>query len=183
MILVTTTRHATPPVRRLAKELAWVLGYARRINRGKMSMNEVALLAQSMRASRVIIVGRGLHGNPAGVSFLKISDDGTSEQILSLRLRGVVFSRVSNRPKTPETKLPVVSIGSSEEYGEDIALAFDTVYLGRYSLEDLRSFTSYSRVIAVERVESKGITLVLKFLEMGEPIGPKLLVRKIKTYF
>lgn len=182
MIFVTTCRHATPPVRRLAKEIAWVLGHARKVNRGRMSLAGVVLMARNMGASRVIVVGRGLHGNPGIITFLNAEGGDEGRRILSLSLRGVVFSGMKSRPPVPESHLPVVSLGASEEIAENLAFAFDTVYLGSYALEDLASFSSYSRVIAVEGVKSRSLALVLKFLEKGEPIGPKLLVKRLNSY-
>lgn len=180
MILVTTTRHATPPVRRLAREIAWSLGFARKVNRGRMSLDELLLLARRVNASRIIIIGRGLYGNPGRLLFLGVSGEVEMKKILFLHLKGVVFSGMRNKPPLPAYRLPIVSLGVTDDVAERIALGFDALYLGRYSLEELRNFKSYSRVIAIEPINRKG--LVLKFLERGEPLGPRLLVKTLQGY-
>lgn len=176
-ILVTTCRHATPPVRRLAREIAWSLGFAKRVNRGRMSFAEVTELAKTWGAKRVIVVGRGLHGNPGLVLFVSTAEGEEGRLVLSLRLRGVVFSGLKRRPPKPEVKPPVVSISTEDELAEVLALALNTIYLGAYTLEDLKMFSTFKRVVALEPVRQKGFIGVIKFLEEGGEIGPKLLVR------
>jgi len=176
--LVTTSRHATPPVRRLAREIAWSLGLAVRVNRGRMNFEEVVELARSRNAERVIIVWRGLHGNPGAVLIVDVTEE--ARFVLVLVLRGVVFAGLKARPPLPEVKPPVVSLGAEDELAEELALALNTVYLGAHTVEDLRGFSTYRRVVALEPVKRRDFVAVVKFLDQGEELGPKLLVRHVK---
>lgn len=179
--LVTTCRHATPPVRRLAKELAWSLGFAKKVNRGRMSLGELLATAKSMGASRLLIVGRGLHGNPGFLQIVSTQGDGYGELLMTIRLRGIVFGRLKRRPQPPESQLPVVSLNNAEEFAEDLAVSLATIYLGNYTADDVKKFVSYTRVIAVEGVGKRDFVAVIKFLEGGGELGPKLLVRNFTS--
>jgi len=58
MILITSSRRPTQLVRRLCNDLNRTIPNSVRVNRGKMSLREIAIEASSQEADRVIIVER-----------------------------------------------------------------------------------------------------------------------------
>ena len=181
-LIVTTTRRANPRVRSLAKELALSLYSALRINRGKMSLPELAAVARSYGAVRVIIVCRGLYGNPGRLLFLDTSYEEVRFFPLILALSGVKLAREQGvKPTPPPSQTPVVpspSIGENADFAQELAAALDLPYLEVESVGELSPFCH--RALVVEWVGSERTKHVIKFVSCssGEPEGPKLFVRK-----
>ncbi|MEM0223820.1 MAG: hypothetical protein QXT33_04425 [Thermofilum sp.] len=184
-IVISTTRHVTPPVRRLARELSYALWSAKRVNRGGSSFSELILRARSLGARRLIIVGRGLHGNPGRIVFFDIGGTQT-RPLLLLRLRGVAFPEKLRSIRRPSARILVVSVGrcseESEGIAEDIAYAVNSSYLGCLDEKDLKTFRE-ARVLVVEHVLEEHLAYVLKFIDNSQEIGLKILVKSTKVYY
>lgn len=184
-IVISTTRHVTPPVRRLARELSYALWSAKRVNRGGSSISELVLRARSLGAKRLIIVGRGLHGNPGRVAFLDIGN-AQVKPILLLRLRGVAFPERLRSIRRPAARILVASVGRCLEepvsIAEDVAYAVNSAYLGCLQEEDLKAFKD-ARVLVIEHVLKENLAYVLKFIENSQEIGLKILVKSAKIYY
>ncbi|MEM0376428.1 MAG: hypothetical protein QXI90_01440 [Thermofilum sp.] len=184
-IVISTTRHVTPPVRRLARELSYALWSAKRVNRGGSSFSELILRARSLGARRLIIVGRGLHGNPGRIVFFDIGGTQT-RPLLLLRLRGVAFPEKLRSIRRPSARILVVSVGrcseESEGIAEDIAYAVNSSYLGCLDEKDLKTFRE-ARVLVVEHVLEGRLAYVLKFIDNSQEIGLKILVKSTKVYY
>ena len=176
--LVTTTHRSNPRVRSLAKELARSLPRAVRVNRGKMSLAEVVERAKSLGASRVVIVGRGLRGNPGRVEIL----EGLNPPFVSLvlKLRGVKLARELGVRPTPPLSAAVVAqpVPAAVEFAHELAAAMDLSILEGVRPEDLAD--SYDSVLLVEHVGRGGAAFALWFLDprTGGPRGPRLLVER-----
>ena len=71
MILITSSRRPTQLVRTLCNDLNRTLPSSVRVNRGKMSLGQIAVEALSQEADRVIIVERE-RGHPSKILFFTI---------------------------------------------------------------------------------------------------------------
>ena len=182
-IVISTTRHVTPPVRRLARELSYFLWSAKRINRGGSSFEELVALARVLGAKRLIIVGRGLHGNPGRMFFYSI-EGGEAVPILTLWLRGVVFPQKLRSVRKPKSPILVLSTGrcrdTAEDVGEEMAYALNSLYVGCVTEEHVASFREV-RLLVIEHVLSNKLAYVIKFVENSQELGLKILVRLVKV--
>lgn len=183
-IVISTSRHVTPPVRRLARELSYTLWSAKRVNRGSSNFEELVTRSRALGARRLIIIGRGLHGNPGRISFFDISTAET-RPLLTLVLRGVIFPERLRSIKKPTTPILVASVGRCLEptgvYAEDLAYALNSSYIGCLSVNDFKNFKE-TRVLVVEYVQSTRFVFVIKFIENSQELGLKILVRSVKIY-
>ena len=167
-IVFTTSRHPTPPVRRLARELSRLVYGGYRVNRGGLSEEELCVLAREHGAERVVIVGRGRGGNPGRIVFLECGELSPIRLPFVIGLRGVVFL---GRVERSRDLTPIYSIGGCGYFCEELSMAFNLPYLGEYG-EEVKG-----RVMLVEYI-GKRLLAVIKFVEEGREIGVKLLVNK-----
>lgn len=174
-LIITTSRHSTPPVRRLAKELARALFSAKKVNRGGMSYAELFEMSRGMGARRVVIISKGVGGNPGRILFLDCTGDKPEFFPFIVHLRGVVFSEIK-RFRSPNNVVPVMCYLEEDEVCEELAFALDIPYLGVFR-EDV--FHSFTRVMLVEPVRRKNLGYVVKFIEEGGEVGPKLLILRV----
>ncbi|HDJ97174.1 MAG TPA: hypothetical protein ENG54_01760 [Thermofilum sp.] len=179
--IVTTTRRTNNRVRSFAKELASSLCCALKINRGKLNIEELWYLAREYGAKRVVIVCRGLYGNPGRLVFLICNGDSPSFYPLILKLGGIKLAREEGIRLTQPKNITPIAVSVEEPdiilFGQELAAALYLPFLGYSTLEDLNQFES---IIYVEKVGSKKTKYVVKFLSPkdGAITGPKIFVRE-----
>lgn len=173
--LVTTTRRSNPRTRSLAKELASSLPQALKINRGKTRLTELIEHAKSLGATNVVIVGRGLQGNPGRIGIINLGSGYGSPPFLILKLKGVRLARELGVRPRPPTNIAVVALNQtlSLELGHELAVALNLPLLE--GLEAVGS--AYESVILVEALTS-GLQVVRFVSPNGAPRGPRLLVER-----
>lgn len=74
MILITSSRRPTQLVRKLCNDLNRIIPNSVRVNRGKMSLRQIAMEASSQKADRVLIVERET-GVPSKILFFTIDNE------------------------------------------------------------------------------------------------------------
>ena len=74
-IMITMSRRPTRIIRTFCNELAATLPGAIRVNRGKMSFEDIAEKAWELEADRVILVNRW-KGNPGKICLYLVGDEG-----------------------------------------------------------------------------------------------------------
>lgn len=175
--LVTTTRRSNPRTRSLAKELALSLPCALKINRGKARLDELVAYARELGAANLVIVGRGLQGNPGRIEIVNLSSGGNAFHRLILKLRGVRLAREYGiRPRPPPEIAIVARVEPpSLELGHELAAALNLPLLEADDLNAVRDV--YQSVIFIEPLAS-GLLAVRFVSPEGAPKGPRLLVEK-----
>jgi len=91
-ILLTTSRNPTPRMRTFCNDLANVIPNLLRVNRGKMSTDEVAEKALELNADRVVIVDRW-HGGPGSIKFFRVGESGLVSIPPIIHVAGIRLSR------------------------------------------------------------------------------------------
>jgi len=91
-ILLTTSRNPTSGVRTFTHDLTRVIPGIVRVNRGKMSMDEVAEKALEHNADRVVIINRW-HGGPGRIEFFRIGVSGLVHVPPILYVAGIRLQR------------------------------------------------------------------------------------------
>ncbi len=181
-LIVTSSRHVNARVRSLVKELARVIPGAIKLNRGKLSIEELFSLAKGLGAKRVVIVCRGLMGNPGRIIFLDTSEEEVSFYPLILRILGVKLAREHGVKATRPRGLVVVPGNLDDEVvqlSQELAsvLCLNCIEL---PLEELSSIQAhYGGALLVERRGGKAF--VLRFINTSDlkPIGPRLTVGNV----
>lgn len=165
-------------MRSLAKELALSLPDALKINRGKMSLPDVLLRARALGAQRVLIVGRGLMGNPGRLEVFETLVPPIIS--LALKLSGVRLARELGVRPQPPRKLAVVVQPTRDavEFGHELATAMNLPLMEHAELGGVELM--YDSLLYVEYVGRPRALFALKFLDPRAETarGPRLLVEK-----
>ena len=146
-----------------------------------MSLQEVLLHAKSIGAQRVIIVGRGLRGNPGRIEIIERMEPPLVSMII--KLRGVKLAReLGVRPQPPH-KLSIVVQQPSEvlEFAHELAVALNLPLIEEVEPSELSH--AYDSALLVEQASSTRPLPVLRFIDTlsGRPRGPRLLVEKYRV--
>lgn len=181
-IVVTTTRRSNPRVRSLAKEIALALPAAIKVNRGKMSYMEIFKYAKSLNADRVVIVCRGLKGNPGKIVFLDITGPELKFYPLVLKLKGIKLAREAGIAVKRPNSVIVSAQAEPEtiEFGMELAGALTLSFIENTELRDLSTLAE--SVLLVEKNKSLESAFILKFVDTrtGNLRGPRLTVKKVQ---
>jgi len=176
--LVTTTHRSNPRVRSLAKELALSLPRAVKVNRGKMSLLDVVANAKALGAQRVLIVGRGLMGNPGRIEIMERLDPPYIS--LVLKLSGVKLAReLGVRPRPPRAiVLTTQPSNEASEFAHELSVALNIPMVEGVGVSGPSSI--YDASLFIEYVGKPRALFALRFLDSstGMPRGPRLLVEK-----
>jgi len=92
MILLTTSRRPTRRIRTFTHDLASVIPGTTRINRGKLSLEEVAEEAAWRGLEKVIVVDRW-KGGPGRIRLFKVGEAGLVEVNPRIYVRGIKLRR------------------------------------------------------------------------------------------
>jgi len=184
-IVITTTRRPSTRARSLTNDLAKSLPRAIRINRGKLNIEELAAKALDLGAERVLIVGKGLYGNPGRLVFLITTEENYYFYPLIIQLKGVKLIR-----ELDETSLPskiercaiVIAPESSIELSElahSLSEALGIFYLEENSLKSIAR--AFDNLIVLEETLSINMRFVMKFVNPKnlKASGPKLFIKRV----
>jgi len=174
MILITTSRRPTPKMRTLCNDLARVLSNTIRLNRGKLSLQELKEHAISCGSDSIIVVERR-KGGPGLLRFYRHSHRGVWQNPLTASLVGVTTQKDISR----RTRLRCEAVTVTEGLNgllDDVAAA-----LSRFLRVPLLSATGSSPHGASLNVSphSKYVaTLSFSAFSKGPDTGPTLVVRR-----
>lgn len=179
-IVVTTTRRSNPRIRSLAKEIALALPTAIKVNRGKMNYMDIFRYAKSLNAYRVVVVCRGLKGNPGKIIFLDVIGSKPKLYPLILKLKGVKLAREAGIVVKRPSSIIVSAQAESEilDFGMELAGALALPFIENVELHDLSMLAESALVIEVS--ESLENAFILKFVDTRTDNlrGPRLVVEK-----
>ena len=143
-----------------------------------MSYPQLVEYARALGVMRVVIVCRGLRGNPGRIVFLDTTSSSVSFYPLILKLKGVKLAREMGVKPTPPRNMVVAAplTPDSVEFGQEVAGALNLDFVEGVGVEDLAS--TYDGVLVVEPVESRKAIYALKFVDPKSlrPRGPRLLI-------
>jgi len=111
-ILLTTSRNPTPRIRTFCQDLARVIPNVVRVNRGKMSNEEVAEKALENSADRVVIVDRW-HGGPGKIKFFQIGESGLVSVSPIIHIAGIKLQRELGALKVKPSLSMILTASSS----------------------------------------------------------------------
>jgi len=173
-ILLTTSRNPTPTIRAFINDLSRVLPNTIRVNRGKMSTDEVAEKGLEHKAERVLIVDR-LHGSLGKIKFYQIGESGLVSVSPTIQIAGLRLQREFEVSKVKPAHSVVLSISERSEEMMKIGNAFST-FFGIPTVSMNEAVKIAPTLMYVSR--DKTNRTVISF--MAEPehveIGPRIVV-------
>lgn len=116
MILLTTCRRPTNPIRAFCNDMAGSIPGVFYVNRGKLSLDGVAEKALEYNAQKVVIVDRW-HGGPGKIEFFQAGPCGLSLVAPVIYVAGVRFRREFGEGKSKSTRSLAITV-STEKSGK-----------------------------------------------------------------
>lgn len=174
-ILLTTSRSPTPKIRTFCNDLTRVIPSVVRVNRGKMSMGEVAEKALEYGADRVVIVDRW-QGGPGKIEFFHIGTEGLVPASPVLHVAGIRLQRefAPVRLKPVHSLVIIQSADNSMEIANSLSKFFNVPVL--FEKEELSKYQVAMRILhdATRRVQ---ITFML--LPQKVEVGPRITLGRV----
>jgi len=178
-IIVTTSRRSNPRVRSIANELAAVLPGAVKVNRGKMSLRDLYEHAKWVGAKRIVMVCRGLRGNPRRIIFMDSTGEAPAFYPLILKIRGVKLAReLGGRRRKATSMVVYVEQEDLKGFAHELAGALALSVIEDVARDEAHLYSD--SLLFVEPVKSPRAEVALWFLDSKnwEPIGPRILVEE-----
>ncbi len=173
--MITTSRRPTRRTRSFCKDLQVALPNAIRVNRGKMSLSDVALRALELGADRIILVSV-YKGNPGRIRFFKVSSSEFIEIPPTINIAGIKLTREFN--KSRRINAGGIFILCSRDY---VMAHRDFIDKLSYALKakvatDANSIPLTASILRIEASKAGFCTLLFSDVK-GVPVGPLIRVK------
>ena len=174
--MITMSRRPTRLIRTFCNELAATLPEAVRVNRGKMSFEDIAEKAWELGADRVILVSRW-KGNPGKICLFKLGEEGLQPfppliYIYGIKLRrsmGVRLGRVGS--------LGVEARPGRERLGRALADFLNAPFLSSEEVEEARG--ELDLILRVKPDVERYAVMSFFRAQDGREVGPRIRVRHL----
>ncbi|RLE69217.1 MAG: hypothetical protein DRJ45_06930 [Thermoprotei archaeon] len=182
-ILITNSRRSNPRIRSFTKDLVRCLPQAFLLKRGKLSLNEIKKIASENNFHKMIIICRGLHGNPGKMLFYNILNDRLKITLI-LKICGIKLLREFNKKDyvMSEANTGIIYVSGNSKsleiaYLLSDALDMKTIY--RIPIEEI--MCSVDTIIYI--YENNNI-VEIKFLDgyVFKENGPLIKVKSFKYF-
>ncbi len=171
-ILLTTSRNPTPRIRTFCSELARMIPGIVRVNRGKMSADEVAEKALECEADRTVIVDRR-HGGPGDIKLFKIGETGLVSTPPMIHVAGIRLQRdfgsSGGRPAG-------YVIAASDDQGESLKVADALSSFFNTPIKTMQRASEQPTTYIYVSRDKAGRLVVTFMLDHGHEIGPRIVV-------
>ncbi|MGC8543717.1 MAG: Brix domain-containing protein [Vulcanisaeta sp.] len=177
-IVITTSRNSSIRMRQFLNELEPAIPNAIKVNRGKLSITELAGKALSMGATRIIYFGsRG--GNPGFIRFLRIKEGLIEVLPYFIRILGVkLFIDMNVRVEVTKKSSSgvIVSLGGYTEVADVLSEQLGLPSLKVFDFESIRGM--YDTILLIRRVQAGYEVQILNGRDLG-PYGPFMRISDI----
>jgi len=176
-VLVTTSREPTDKIRTFCNDIAHVMPNVIRVNRGKLSLDEIAEKALELNVDRVVIVDRGEHGF-ANMQFFRIGVSGLAPFYPLISIANVRFRREFEVRTKSIKSLAIVMPSEYSSVTKRLVKSLSDFF-------DIRVFVGQDKVSgvsAVMQVSSKDLDrfqITFYLLPSSVEIGPRINVSKV----
>jgi len=177
-ILLTTSRNPTPRIRTFCNDLARVIPSIVRVNRGKMSVDEVAEETLEHDADSVVIVDRW-HGGPSSIKFFHLGESGLVLIPPIIHVADIRLRREFSVSKVkPARSLVLLASKNSEEVSRT-AEAFSKFFsVPILSMEE--AFKAGSTLLRLARDKANRIVITFMVEPNHVEVGPRITVSSVK---
>jgi len=175
-ILLTTSRSPTPKIRTFCNDLTRVIPNVMRVNRGKMSMNEVAEKAIEYGADRVVIVDRW-QGGPGKIEFFHIGLVGLVPSPTILYVSGIRLQREFAPIKLKPVHSLVItkSVDNSMEIADSLSKFFNLP-----TSFEKEALPKYQVAMHVSHDAVRRVQITFMLLPQRMEIGPRITMRRVE---
>ena len=178
MILLTTSRNPTRNIRTFCHDLTRSIPNIVRINRGKLSLTEVAEKALENNANKVIIVDRW-KGGPGKLRFFNVNSTGLNAVPPLIYVSGIRLQRTFRKANFKPVRSLVVTL-PSEEFNQTSKIAgflSDFLHVPMLCME--KASLHHQAAILVSRDSAQRIQLTFLLLPEKVEIGPRITVSHV----
>ena len=175
MILLTTSRRPTKGIRTFCKDLSHTLPNILRINRGKLSLEDVAAKALEVNAEKVVIVDRW-KGGPGKIELYYVN--GKLQPIPPLiYLRSVKLRREFDvMPKGKRIKC--VAVFTSQKHFKDVSRLGKALseFFNIPIMSDESGYRGYDAILQTGTDSSGELVITFSLLPENLEIGPRMKI-------
>ncbi|RLI11923.1 hypothetical protein DRO33_03285 [Candidatus Bathyarchaeota archaeon] len=172
-IMITMSRRPTRIIRTFCNELAATLPGAVRVNRGKMSFEDIAEKAWEIGADRVILVTRW-KGNPGKICLYKVGDEGLEAFPPLIYIYGIKLRRDMGIKLGKVKSLAVSARPERRRLGKALAEFLDVPFL-----EPGEEEGDFDVVLKVRPDELRYAVMSFFRPSDGREVGPRIRVRHL----
>ena len=176
LIMITMSRRPTRLIRTFCNELAATLPGAIRVNRGKMSVEDIAEKAWEIGADRVILVSRW-KGNPGKICLFKLGEEGLQPFPPLIYIYGIKLRRSMGVRLGKVRSLGVEAEPGRERLGRALADFFHVPFLSSEGEEKAKGELD---VVLKVRPDIERYAVMSFFrAQDGQEVGPRIRVRHL----
>jgi len=175
-ILLTTSRNPTSRIRTFCNNLTRVMPSIVRVNRGKMSIGEVAEKALEYGADRVVIVDRW-QGGPGKIEFFHVGSSGLVHVPPILYVAGIRLQREFAPTKLKRVHSLVItqSVHNSVQIVDSLAKFFSLPIL----LEK-EALSKYQVTMRISHDATGRVQITFMQLPQKVEIGPRITLCRVE---
>ena len=177
MILLTTSRRPTGRMRTLCRDLANSIPYVVRVNRGKMSLDEVAERAIEFEADRIVLVERW-RGGPGKINLFQASSTGLNSIPPSMLISGVRLRREFEEG-TRHARSSVVTVEPKDPSELEEVAGHLSKYFGLPVLSLDEASESHRVSMHLSFDPSRRLQITFLLLSRTVEIGPRITLSKL----
>lgn len=171
-ILLTTSRNPTPRIRTFCNELSRMIPGIVRVNRGKMSADEVAEKALECEADRIVIVDRR-HGGPGDIKLFKIGETGLVSTPPVIHVAGIRLQRDFGSSRSRSAGYIVVV---SDDKGESLRLSDAVSVFFNLPIRPMQSFLEETATQMYVSKDKAGRVAMTFMSGLHREVGPRIVV-------
>jgi len=177
VILLTTSRRPTRRIRTLCHDLARSIPNVVRINRGKLSLDEVAERALELNADRVVVVDRW-KGGPGTIKLFRVEPAGLTPVPPLMYVAGIRLQREFEAGTKAVRSLAVTT--APESSSEVTKIAENLSSFLNFPLASIDEAASkYQASMHVSQNASGRIQVTFMLLPQMVEIGPRITMSRV----
>lgn len=175
-ILLTTSRNPTPKIRTFCNDIARVVPNTVRVNRGKMSKNDLAEKALETNADRAVVVDRWERGI-GKIEFFQVSSEGLTSVPPVLFIADVRLQReIAQTRLKPINSLAMIQPTSNSAQLADALAEFFNVP----TLPEKKATSNHQAAIHISRNAKERVQVTFTQLPNMVEVGPRMTLGRLE---
>lgn len=175
MILITTSRRPTRPIRTLCKDLSHTFPKTLRINRGKLSLKNLAEKAMELKAEKLLIINRW-KGGPGKIELFELTGGALKPVPPLIYIKGVKLRReFTTMPRG--RRIRALAIETSETILEETTKLRETfsTFFGAPYVSSGESLKEFDALMLIKETP-QGLIVTFNLVPEMVEIGPRFII-------
>ena len=177
-ILLTTSRNPTPKIRSFCNDIARVVPNIALVNRGKMSMNDLAEKALETNADRAVIIDRWERGI-GRIEFFQVSSGHLTSVPPILFIADVKLQREIAQTRLKPIHSLVMTQPTSTSNSVQLADAL-TKFFSVPTLSEKKAASNYQAAIRISRNAKERVQVTFTQLPNMVEVGPRMTLGRVE---